>query len=115
MANMSPLQINKAVEAVAKGEYWAARKIISRLLDDAIRRAQRVAYPTSARSRLEDMTSRQLEVGRLVARGARNKEIAQTLTITEPTVKAHLTAIFRKLHVSDLTQLAVIVARQDSP
>jgi len=71
--------------------------------------------PKAARAMLEsnratrrrpDLTSRELEVVRLVADGAANKQIARRLGITERTVKAHLTNIFSAIGVASRTQAA---------
>lgn len=57
------------------------------------------------------LTERQLEVVRLVARGAPNKIIGRELGLAERTVKAHVTALMRLLRVSSRTQLALAAAR----
>ena len=114
IANGNSVLINKAVEAVAEGELWAPRRIISRLVDNGSRRTQNRIDLVSAPTFLSRMTPRQLEIARLVATGATNKQIAQTLSITESAIKAHMTSIFRKLKISDRTQLAVMVAQQNS-
>lgn len=53
------------------------------------------------------LTKRELEVLRLLTKGMLNKEIANTLYISEKTVKNHISSIFRKLDVQDRTQAAV--------
>jgi DNA-binding NarL/FixJ family response regulator len=53
------------------------------------------------------LTDRELEVLRLLAKGMLNKEIANILFISEKTVKNHISSIFRKLDVQDRTQAAV--------
>ncbi len=57
-----------------------------------------------------ELTPRELEVLKLIAQGARNREIAETLVISEKTVRNHITAIFGKLQVADRAQ-AIIKAR----
>ncbi len=52
------------------------------------------------------LTERQVDVLRLVCRGASNKEIARELALSDKTVKAHVTAIFRALGVVNRTQAA---------
>jgi DNA-binding NarL/FixJ family response regulator len=54
-----------------------------------------------------DLSAREEEVLRLVAQGMANKQIARRLDITERTVKAHLTNVFRELGVADRTQAAL--------
>jgi DNA-binding CsgD family transcriptional regulator len=53
------------------------------------------------------LTTREAEVARLVTRGSSNAEIAETLCVSEVTVKAHLTKVYAKLGVRSRTQLAV--------
>ena len=62
-------------------------------------------------SALDELTSREVMVAKLVGRGESNREIAAELEITERTVKAHLSAIFTKLGVRDRVQLALTVNR----
>lgn len=85
-----------AIQAVAAGRRWIPREVASRL---------------KARSSFEDLTIRELEVLTQLARGLANKEIADTLGITEYTTKGHLKNILAKLRVADRTQ-AVIAAVQ---
>lgn len=62
---------------------------------------------------LSSLTDRQLDVLKQLCRGLSNKEISRAMDLSEKTVKAHITAIFRTLHVANRLQ-AVAVARQAS-
>jgi len=57
------------------------------------------------------LTERELEIVRLVASGYKNKEVGQTLTISERTVKTHLTNVFQKLGVRDRVGLVMYALR----
>jgi DNA-binding NarL/FixJ family response regulator len=70
--------------------------------------------PTSTRSPAENLSSRELEVLRLAARGLANKQIARKLGISESTVKVHLGSVFRRIGVTDRTS-AALWARQNLP
>jgi DNA-binding NarL/FixJ family response regulator len=70
----------------------------------------RMADEASAIERLSSLTDQQARILSLVCEGKLNKQIAYELDIAETTVKAHLTAILRKLHVQSRTQ-AVLVAQ----
>jgi NarL family two-component system response regulator LiaR len=75
---------------------------------------EEVAHPSddSAHSRLtEDLTEREAEVLRFVARGWCNQEIADSLTISEATVRAHVSHILAKLDLASRTQAAIYALR----
>jgi DNA-binding NarL/FixJ family response regulator len=59
-----------------------------------------------------DLTERELEVLRLIAQGLSNQQIAQKLTISEKTVKTHVSNILGKLHVEDRTQAAIYALKK---
>ena len=61
--------------------------------------------------KIESLTRRECEVLKLLAIGMYNKEIGETLNITERTVKNHVSNIFKKIGVSDRTQAAVFAIR----
>ncbi|MEO7456139.1 MAG: response regulator transcription factor [Gemmatimonadaceae bacterium] len=90
-------ELFRALRAIARGERYLAPVVTERLM-------AHLQQPTR-----DALTQRELEVLRHVAAGAANKEIAATLGITEPTVKAHLVHIFEKLDVENRTS-AVRVA-----
>jgi DNA-binding NarL/FixJ family response regulator len=70
-----------------------------------------IAEPSPAALSL--LTERQREVAELLAQGESNKIIGRKLNIANRTVKAHLSAIFEKLMVTDRVQLAVLLNRQE--
>jgi DNA-binding NarL/FixJ family response regulator len=87
-----------AVRAVAGGAAWFDPAVTPRILEHYRRR---VAPLGRDAARLELLTERELEVLRLMARGATNQEIAGTLFVAEATVKTHVGSIFGKLGVRD--------------
>lgn len=104
----------KAIHVVQKGEIWVGRRIVHALLKELSSRttAQHSSAETwrHLRDRLVCLTPRELQVAQMVGNGALNKQIAVGMNITERTVKAHLTSIFRKLKLSDRLQLALAVS-----
>jgi DNA-binding NarL/FixJ family response regulator len=70
---------------------------------------------------LDVLSRRELEIIHLIAKGTTNEEIAKKLAITVPTVKTHATHIFRKLHVKNRTEAALLIMQarslngQDNP
>lgn len=89
--------IAEAIQAILAGEIWLPE------------RQEPPANEEMAR-RLGDLTPQQLRVLAMISQGLPNKQIAYALSVGEPTVKAHVTAILRKLGVTSRTQ-AVIAAR----
>ncbi len=61
----------------------------------------------SVASRIAELTPQQFRVLGMIAAGLLNKQIAFELNVSEATIKAHMTAIMRKLHVSNRTQVAL--------
>jgi len=106
LKDVPPEQLLGAVHVVARGEA---------LLDPVITRTVIEAFakrPTARRelaARLEELTSREREVFRLVARGLSNAEIAQELVVSDGTVKTHVAHLLLKLDLRDRVQ-AVIYA-----
>lgn len=94
-------ELFRAVRAVARGESLLQPAVATKLID----RFSRATTPTTP----ETLTERELDVLRLLARGAANKEIGVQLHISESTVKTHVANIFQKLNVGDRTE-AVTVA-----
>jgi two-component system, NarL family, nitrate/nitrite response regulator NarL len=111
--DQDPQIISKAVNAVLKGEVWVGRKVIQLLLDELAGFTEhlQIEFRTNSEDQLKQLTSRQRDIVLLIGRGASNKEIAHALHISDKTVKAHLTGIFRKLKLSDRLQLALFVAQ----
>jgi two-component system NarL family response regulator len=103
--------VKRIVLAIEQGEMWIRRAVTPRLLDD-LRARSRDDHRSSAGSadQLTLLTQREREIVRLIGSGESNKAIARELCITERTVKAHLTGIFRKLGVADRVRLALRVA-----
>src|SRR2546427_568032 len=66
-------------------------------------------------TRLRRLTQRERQISGLIAIGSSNKEIADRLSITERTVKAHLTNIFQKLQLSSRVHLAIHALQLNSP
>jgi len=93
----------RAVQAVATGDAWLDPAVTRRVL--AQFRAQQLA-PADDR-RLSGLTARELEVLRLVGRGASNHEIAAALVIGEATVKSHIGHILAKLELRDRAAMIV--------
>jgi DNA-binding NarL/FixJ family response regulator len=102
--SFSPGQIGQAMRQVLNGEVFLPRELVEAATGDAVPAAK-------LHDRVAALTQGELRVFELLAKGKSNKIIAYELGIKESTVKAHITAILRKLHVFSRTQ-AVIAARE---
>jgi len=104
-------QLRKAVDRVQAGEIWAQRRLIPLLVDQCFRHPDvRPELRVRSRRRLALLTPREREIAFLIGSGATNRDIAARLKVGEGTVKAHLTAIFRKLGFTDRLQLGLFLA-----
>jgi DNA-binding NarL/FixJ family response regulator len=90
-------EIIRAVRTVAAGGAYLDPATTGRVLNAY--RAGRLLSTTGAH--LGDLTARELDVLRLIGRGATNEEIAEQLVVSEATVKSHITRIFDKLGLRD--------------
>jgi DNA-binding NarL/FixJ family response regulator len=97
-----------AVRVVAAGEALLSPTITRRLIEDYARRPRAHDRPDA----LTDLTPRELEVLRLIARGRSHKVIARELGMAEKTVKTHVSHLLAKLGLADRTQAAVYAVRE---
>jgi len=102
----SPTQINQALAAVLAGGVWVPESLPATLFDNSDSAADE-----DLAARVAQLTQQQHKVLYYLAEGWLNKQIAHDLGISEATVKAHLTAIFRKLDCSNRTQAAIMAQR----
>jgi DNA-binding NarL/FixJ family response regulator len=100
-----PDQLISAIRVVADGDALIAPSITRRLILEFAARPTRASGPPSG---LADLTPRELEVLRLVARGRSNAEIADDLVVSGTTVKSHVARILMKLGLRDRVQAVVL-------
>lgn len=98
--------IARILVSLQEGAIWMGRSLLQKLLREIDMRLPVAAVSSDWSSRL---SIREKEVALLAATGQSNAEIAQALQITDRTVRAHLSAIFEKLGVSDRLQLTLKV------
>lgn len=106
LKNAPPAQLVAAVRATAAGEAQLAPAIVQRMVEEFVRRP---APGTTRPAALDHLTDRETEVLKLLARGLSNSEIANTLFLSEATIRTHVSRILAKLDLRDRTQ-AVVVA-----
>lgn len=97
-------QVERILSTIADGNIWLGRSLLQRLLSDIDSR-----LPHAPKAWAVGLTVREQEVAVLASTGQSNQAIAQQLDITERTVRAHLSAVFEKLGVTDRLMLALKV------
>ncbi len=102
LKDVSPDELVEAIRAAKRGEVRLHPQITQKLMEQVIRQAD----PKPDRL-IESLTDREREIICLVAKGQNNQVIAQTLVISEKTVKTHISNILSKLDLADRTQLAI--------
>lgn len=108
LKDVHPDRLIETILGVAGGQSFIPPSLTARVLAELSRLT--TSSLTTRRQHL--LTEREMEVLQLVARGKSNREIAQTLYISEKTVKNHLTNIFQKIGVSDRTQAALYAIKE---
>lgn len=96
--------LKKAIFSIADGENYIQPSLIPALNAKMIEKDEDSV-------KFESLTKREIEVLKLLAVGMYNKEVAESLDISERTVKNHVSNIFKKLDVTDRTQAAVFAIR----
>lgn len=108
LKSTEPEELVQAIIHVAKGGVIVSPSMATKLLSE---------FKTTLRKELEpkeatDLSQRELEVLQLLAQGASNKEIANSLLISENTVKTHLRNILEKLHLVNRSQAAAYAVKK---
>ena len=95
----------KSIHTVMAGQYWVGHESVSDLVQTLRDLTPRLAGPAGKRD--FGLTQREIEVISTIVAGYSNKEIAQRFSISEATVKSHLTNVFDKLGVSNRLELSL--------
>lgn len=110
LKDVSSEKLYEAIKAANQGEYFLLPSITAKVVSEF----SRISKPATKRQDAflpDPLSPREIEIIRLVATGASNKEIAEKLVISEGTVKNHLSSILSKLSVRDRMQ-AVLKAKE---
>ena len=105
LKNAPPQRLVDAVHATAAGEAQLAPAIVQRMIQEFVRRP---APGATRPPELDELTNRELDVLKLVARGLSNAEIAADLFLGDATVRTHVSRILTKLQLRDRTQAVVL-------
>lgn len=96
--------IFEAIEQVLNGSIWTPQTISELNLEDS---------KSDIAKRVGSLTQQQYKILMMFAEGMLNKQIAYDLSVSEATIKAHATAIFRKLNVRNRTQAVIVLGQLD--
>ena len=107
----SPERLIDAVRTVASGDTLLDPSVTRALVDHFVQRGDAPGVAAADRARLERLTSREVQVLRLVAEGLSNEEIADLLVIAESTAKTHVKRIMQKIDARDRAQAVVLAYR----
>jgi two-component system nitrate/nitrite response regulator NarL len=102
-SHMGTLHYHQMLQLLANGQSWFPPQ----MLDETFRLAQQASNPSSNQEQLKILTSREKDIALAVGEGKSNRQIAELFDISEPTVKTHLTNIFRKLELKDRVGLVL--------
>ena len=101
-----PEQLVGAIHVIAQGEALLSPSITRRVIAEFVKGTG--PKPQAQFPRLQELTAREVEVMKLIARGLSNAEIAKTLYVSETTVKTHVARILMKLNLRDSVQVVVL-------
>ena len=105
LKDVPPEQLVAGIRAVGSGDALLAPSVTRRVIEEFVRRPpDSVRKPPAA---LDDLTAREVEVLKLIARGLANAEIAKELVVSETTVKTHVAHVLMKLQLRDRVQAVV--------
>ena len=104
------VQIVAAIRAIYRGESLIHPSVASKILAEFSLLAQKKGRKPSGAE--HDLSEREITVLRLVAEGKTNKEVANSLDLSEKTIKNHVRNIFHKLQVYDRTQAVILAIRK---
>jgi DNA-binding NarL/FixJ family response regulator len=105
LKDIAPEALVDAIRVIANGDSLLSPPVTRRLIEEFVRRPPDAARPPPRE--LEQLTPREGEILRLVARGLSNAEIAERAFVSEPTVKTHVARILMKLGLRDRVQVVV--------
>lgn len=113
LSEHAPEMLYKAIEKVYSGEVWLDRTLVANVLLQRNRQQKNSLGADTTPRKIAQLSDREREIISLIGLGLKNQQIAEKLFLSDVTVRHHLTAIFKKLNVSDRLEL-VIYAYQNN-
>jgi DNA-binding NarL/FixJ family response regulator len=106
LKDVPPEQLVAGIRAVAQGDALLAPSVTRRVIEEFVRRPP--SSVANVPTEVSELTTRELEVLKLVAKGMSNAEIAKELFVSDTTVKTHVAHVLTKLGVRDRVQAVVL-------
>jgi DNA-binding NarL/FixJ family response regulator len=104
LKDVSPEQLVDGIRTVARGESLLAPSVTTRLIQTVVQAKDHAPIPPA----FDELTPREFEIFKLIARGLSNAEIADELVLSSATVKTHVTRVLTKLGLRDRVQAVVL-------
>lgn len=101
---MTPMNLKEAIKTLINNKIWVNPDLMSFIIQNST-----ISNLPKHNEKLEELSIRELDTAKLVSKGLTNKQIAQSLNITERTVKAHISTIFSKLEIKDRVTLGIMI------
>lgn len=102
-----PQKLLRTIRSVASGQATLEPEIAQKLLEHITKNSKRKSYALD-----EQLTEREIEILKFVAKGLTNLEISEQLVVSERTVRTHVSNILGKLHLANRTQAALYALRE---
>lgn len=101
-SRLAAVHMIQAVEYLSSGNLWVYPEFIQQMIKDTIKPSEEPSVD------LSPLTKREKEIAYLIAQGLSNRDIAESINISERTVKAHLSSVYDKLNLNDRLSLALL-------
>jgi DNA-binding NarL/FixJ family response regulator len=106
--------LKQVVMAVNSGELWVRRSLTARLVDELGKTTSKNKAYRASLGLLNKLSQREFDIAMHVSNGCSNKQVAEMCSISESTVKFHLSEIFRKLEVDNRLNLALVLSADNT-
>lgn len=103
----NPRLLIEAIRQTYQGETWLNQVLLNRILEKG-KSNEKSSLKTDSRLGADTLTSRELEVVKMIGEGLKNKSVAERLSISEATVRHHLSSIYGKVGVEDRLNLVIL-------
>ncbi|RME12167.1 MAG: DNA-binding response regulator [Ardenticatenia bacterium] len=111
-SSMPLMLLSRAIYKVFEGELWLDRALTALVLN-SLTRSEMGNSKDKTQEKIESLTDREREVIRWLAKGLKNRDIAERMSISESTVRHHFTSIFNKLDMNNRVELLLFALKHN--